>query len=291
MTETTLSLLEELVEKSGLFNQIEQLFKGEKINVSEQRSVLHMALRSSPEDIYQSNGVNVVPDVHKVLKQISSFSSVIRGGSLKGYTAKIIKNVVVIGIGGSYLGIEFVYEALRSHSEAVKQSEGRRLRFLANVDPIDFSRAVDGLNVEETLFVVNSKTFTTAETILNAKTCRDWVWKKYEELGQIGEKNKMVNAHFCACSTNLEETSKFGIEDPERIFAFWDWVGGRFSVSSCIGVLSLSLHFGFEFMERFLKGMRSVDQHFLNTKKVRDNLPLLLGLIGFYNTTIQSIQK
>jgi glucose-6-phosphate isomerase len=281
--------LENLVEKTHLFSQIESLFKGEKINISEKRSVLHVALRSSPEDFYPSDGKNMVPEVHAVLKQISSFSSAIRTHTLKGFTNKDLINVVVIGIGGSYLGIEFVYEALRSHPEARKLANGRKLKFLANVDPIDFTRAVEGLNAEETLFVVNSKTFTTAETILNAKSCKDWVLKHYEQLGfKKEDHNKIVNAHFCACSTNLDETSKFGIQDKERVFAFWDWVGGRFSVSSCIGVLSLSLHFGFEFIQEFLKGMRSIDQHFLHTRKVRQNLPLLLGLIGFYNTTIQS---
>lgn len=289
MNEKTLSLLEELVEKTHLFSMVESMFKGEKINLSEKRSVLHVALRSASQDSYPSDGKDTVPEVHKVLSQIQSFSSAIRSSSLKGYTNKNLCNVIVIGIGGSYLGIEFVYEALRSHPEAKKLSNGRRLRFLANVDPIDFSRAVEGLNVEETLIVVNSKTFTTAETILNAKSCRDWVWKEYEKLGvDLKDKNQIVNAHFSACSTNLEETSKFGIQDSQRIFAFWDWVGGRFSVSSCIGILSLSLHFGFEFMQLFLNGMRSIDQHFLNTRKVRENLPLLLGLLGFYNNTIQS---
>ena len=290
MTEKTLQLLVELVEKTQLFNQIEALFKGEKINASEKRSVLHVALRSSPEDNYPSDGKNMVPEVHAVLNQIASFSNAIRGNTLKGFTGKNLRNVVVIGIGGSYLGIEFVYEALRSHSEAKKLADGRKLKFLANVDPIDFSRAVEGLNAEETLFVVNSKTFTTAETILNAKSCKEWVLKHYEQQGVKQEEfGKVVNAHFCACSTNLEETGKFGIQDKERVFAFWDWVGGRFSVSSCIGILSLSLHFGFEYMQLFLKGMRSVDQHFLHTRDVRKNVPLLLGLIGFYNTTIQSI--
>jgi len=293
MTEKTLELLEELATKTGLFSQIDSMFSGEKINLSEKRSVLHMALRSSPEDIYNSDNKNVVPDVHKVLSQISSFSAEIRAGKLKGFTGLPLKDVVVIGIGGSYLGIEFVYEALRSHSDAKKLSEGRKLRFLANVDPTDFSRAIEGLNPEETLFVVNSKTFTTAETILNAKSCREWLWKKYEGKGvkidTTEERNILVNAHFCACSTNLEETGKFGIADSKRIFAFWDWVGGRFSVSSCIGVLALSFQFGYEFMQRFLKGMREIDQHFVKTKDVRKNLPVLLGLIGFYNTQIQSI--
>ena len=293
LTSKTVNLLEELVKKTNLFNEIEAMFRGDKINISEKRSVLHVALRSSPEDSYVSDGKNVVPDVHQVLKSIESFSEKIRTGALKGFTNKSLQNVVVIGIGGSYLSIEFVYEALRSHPDSKIGSKGRKLKFLANVDPVDFDRAVDGLCPEETLFVVNSKTFTTAETILNAKSCRDWLWRKYAALGvkadTVEEKNKLVNAHFCACSTNLEETSKFGIADSQRIFAFWDWVGGRFSVSSCIGVLALSLHFGFGIAQNFLKGMRSIDQHFLKTKNVKENLPLLLGLIGFYNTSVQSI--
>lgn len=293
MTEQGLTLLEDLVTQTKLFSSIEAMFSGEKINKSEKRSVLHVALRSDSTDTYLSDGKNMVPEVHKVLAQISDFSQQIRAGALQGFTKKNLCNVVVIGIGGSYLGIEFVYEALRCHEAAVQGATGRKLRFLANVDPIDFHRAVEGLCVEETLFVVNSKTFTTAETILNAKTCREWVWKQYEKLGvdtnDVEKKNQIVNAHFCACSTNLAETSKFGIQDAKRVFAFWDWVGGRFSVSSCIGILSLSLHFGHELMKEFLRGMRNIDQHFLNTRKVRENIPLLLGLIGFYNNTIQSI--
>ncbi len=211
-------------------------------------------------------------------------------GELKGFSGKNLSNLIVIGIGGSYLGIEFVYEAIRCHSAAAAGAVGRRLKFIANVDPLDFSRAVDGLNPEETLILVNSKTFTTAETMLNAKTCKNWLLEHYRKNGVAlntkEEINSVSQCHLCACSTNLPATRDFGISD-DRVFEFWDWVGGRFSICSAIGVLPLSVHFGFPVMQSFLDGAHSIDQHLINTKEVSKNIPLLLGLIGFYHNTIQ----
>ena len=265
------------------------MFKGEKINNTEKRSVLHVALRMRESEslvVPESDEGDAVKNVHAVLKRIHEFSQKIRSGEAKGYSGKDLKNTLIIGIGGSYLGPEFVFEALRTDEASRKGAEGRRLKFLANVDPIDFTRAIDGLDIEETLVVINSKTFTTAETMLNARTVRqhiiDHYSKKYPE---EQDKQRFVEAHMCAVSTNLPETKKFGVQD-ERVFGFWDWVGGRYSVCSAVGVLPLSLHYGFENVKSFLEGAKSVDEHFRSTKDASKNLPVLLGLIGFYNSYI-----
>ncbi|EGR28767.1 hypothetical protein IMG5_169030 [Ichthyophthirius multifiliis] len=216
------------------------------------------------------------------------FTEELRSSVLKGLTGKSIKNLVIIGIGGSYLSIEFVYEALRSHPEAQKRSNGRKLRFLANVDPIDFARAIEDLNPEETMFVINSKTFTTAETMLNARTCRNWLVEHHIKLEE--EIKNLVNHHMCAASTNLTDTFKFGIGS-DKVFGFWDWVGGRYSVWSAIGMLPLSFVFGFDYMESFLKGAHNIDENFSQVKNVKGNLSLLLGMVGFYNTTIKDFNS
>jgi glucose-6-phosphate isomerase len=192
----------------------------------------------------------------------------------------------VIGIGGSYLGPEFVFEALRTDAVSRKGAEGRKLKFLANVDPIDFSRAMEDIEIEETLVVINSKTFTTAETMLNAKTVRNYIIEHYaKKYPDEKDTSKFVEAHMCAVSTNLPETKKFGVND-ERVFGFWDWVGGRFSVCSAVGVLPMSLHYGFGNVQNFLNGVHSIDEHFLHTKDASKNIPVLMGLIGFYNNHI-----
>jgi len=214
------------------------------------------------------------------------------GGEIKGFTGKKIMNVICIGIGGSYLGIEFVYEALRNHKEGCENAKGRKLRFLANVDPIDFARAIDGLDLEETLVLINSKTFTTAETMLNARTMKNLFLFKLSQLMDIGEKDKkaIIDAHFGACSTAKELTTAFGINEAKR-FEFWDWVGGRYSVCSCIGMLPLSIQFGFEYMEKFLQGAHSIDVQFLKSPNITENIPLMLGMIGFYLISVQSNEK
>lgn len=189
------------------------------------------------------DGVDVVPAVHDVLDRIRIFSDAIRGGTLVGATGKPLKNVVSIGIGGSYLGVEFVYEALRKESGAAAGSDGRRLRFLANVDPVDVSRACEGLDPETTLVVVISKTFTTAETMLNAKTLRDWLVRSMSATSPSVSEADITRHHIAAVSTNLTATTAFGI-NPDNVFGFWDWVGGRYSVSSAVGVLPLALHYG-----------------------------------------------
>ena len=205
---------------------------------------------------------------------------------MKGFSGRDLKNTLIIGIGGSYLGPEFVFEALRTDESSSKAATGRKLKFLANVDPIDFHRAMDGLDIEETLVVINSKTFTTAETMLNARTVRNYIIEHYSKTNpEEKDHSKFVEAHMCAVSTNLPETKKFGVND-ERVFGFWDWVGGRFSVCSAVGVLPLSLHYGYSNVKAFLEGARSVDDHLRTTKDASKNVPVLLALIGFYNNYV-----
>merc|ERR550525_1481101 len=207
------------------------MFAGEKINGTEGRSVLHVALRAPRDKKIEVDGVDQVAEVWKVLDGIKAFTDKVRSGEWKGHTGKPLTDVVAIGIGGSYLGVEFVFEALRTDPEAAVAAKGKRLRFLANVDPIDVKRALEGLNAETTLVLVISKTFTTAETMLNAKTVKQWL------VNALGE--AAVPKHVVACSTALDKTNAFGI-DPANVFGFWDWVGGRFSCWSAVGVLSLS---------------------------------------------------
>lgn len=221
------------------------------------------------------NGKNVVPDVWEVLDKIKSFSEKVRNGEWLGATGKPLKNVVAVGIGGSFLGPLFVHTALRTEQQCASAADGRVLRFLANVDPIDVARALKGFHQEDTLVVIISKTFTTAETMLNARTLRAWL---IEELGE-----EAVSKHMVAVSTNLELVKKFGI-DPENAFGFWDWVGGRYSVCSAVGMLPLCLQYGFDIMVEFLKGANDVDDHFA-TAPFEENLPVILGLLSVWNTS------
>ena len=267
--------------------KIRAMFTGAKINQTEGRSVLHVALRCGEGKKIEVDGKNVVADVHEVLGKIKTFSEGVRTGTIKGFSGKRLVNTVVIGIGGSYLGPEFVHEALRFESGCNAAAQGRSLRFLANVDPVDVARATEGLDLEETLFVVNSKTFTTAETMLNARTVRDLIVNHYRSTGVADAKDEeFVAKHICAASTALEKTSEFGIA-ADNVFAFWDWVGGRYSVCSVIGVLPLALQYGFENAEQFLRGAEDIDNHFLeNADEPAKNVPLLLGLLGFFSTQI-----
>ncbi|KAH7684793.1 glucose-6-phosphate isomerase protein [Dioscorea alata] len=271
----TLDKLFQLAEAARLKEKIDSMYNGEKINSTENRSVLHVALRAARDKVIQSDGKNVVPDVWHVLDQIKEFSERIRSGSWVGATGKALKDVVAVGIGGSFLGPLFVHTALQTDPEAAECAKGRQLRFLANVDPIDVARSVAGLNPETTLVVVVSKTFTTAETMLNARTLREWI------SGALG--HQAVAKHMVAVSTNLTLVEKFGI-DPANAFAFWDWVGGRYSVCSAVGVLPLSLQYGFPVVQKFLNGAESIDDHFHSTP-FEKNIPVLLGLLSVWNVS------
>lgn len=271
----TLNKLFNLAKDARVKEKIIRMFNGEHINSTENRSVLHVALRAPRDAVINSDGKNVVPEVWQVLDKIRDFSERVRSGAWVGATGKTLKDVVAIGIGGSFLGPLFVHTALQTEAEAIECARGRQLRFLANVDPIDVARNITGLNPETTLVVVVSKTFTTAETMLNARTLREWI---SSALGP-----QAVAKHMVAVSTNLKLVEQFGI-DPNNAFAFWDWVGGRYSVCSAVGVLPLSLQYGFSIVEKFLKGASSVDQHFYSAP-FEKNIPVLLGLLSVWNVS------
>ncbi len=271
----TMKLLFALAKEANLAGRLKAMAAGERINTTENRSVLHMALRTAPDEKLVVDGEDVIAQVHGVLARIKAFSDKVRSGKWKGATGKKLTDVVAIGIGGSYLGPEFVFEALRTDPASAKAAKGRRLRFLANVDPVDVSRALDGLDPATTLVVVISKTFTTAETMLNARTVRAWLVKK---LGKAA-----VAKHMVAVSTNLKDVAAFGI-DPANAFGFWDWVGGRYSVCSAVGVVPLALQYGYPIVEQFLAGARSIDKHLLHAPAEK-NLPVILGLLGVWNST------
>ena len=269
VTRETLRLLRELAEACGLRSRIEAMFRGEKINVTEERAVLHVALRAPASERIVLDGKDVVPQVHAVLKRMTAFCERVRSGALTGHTGKRIRNVINIGIGGSDLGPVMAYEALRFYS-----LRGMTFRFVSNVDGTDFVEAVDGLEPDETLFVICSKTFTTLETLTNARAARAWC------LGALRDE-KAVARHFVAVSTNAAEVAKFGI-DVDNMFIFWDWVGGRYSMDSAIGV-STMLAIGPAHFRAMLAGFRAMDEHF-RSAPFEHNLPVLLGLLGIWNS-------
>jgi glucose-6-phosphate isomerase len=269
VTDETLRLLVQLAEASGLRRRTEAMFSGEKINTTENRAVLHVALRAPRDAVIMVDGENVVPAVHAVLDKMAAFSDRIRSGDWRGFTGKPIKTVINIGIGGSDLGPAMAYDALRFYTDRDLQA-----RFVSNVDATDFVEATRDLDPAETLFIVSSKTFTTLETMTNARTARNWL------VSALGD-DAAVARHFVAVSTNTAEVQKFGI-DPANMFEFWDWVGGRYSMDSAIG-LSLMITIGPEQFRDMLAGFHSMDEHFRQTPFER-NLPVLLGLIGvWYN--------
>ncbi len=270
ITAETLRLLVNLAEASGLRARIDAMFAGEKINVSERRAVLHVALRAPAEATILVDGRNVVPEVHAVLDKMAAFSERIRSGDWKGHTGKRIRNVVNVGIGGSDLGPVMAYEALKAYSQ-----RDLTFRFVSNVDGTDFAEAVRDLNPEETLFIISSKTFTTLETMTNARSARAWT------LRGLGGDESAVAKHFVAVSTNAAEVAKFGI-DTANMFEFWDWVGGRYSMDSAIG-LSTMIAIGPSNFHEMLTGFHEMDEHF-RTAPFERNLPVLMGLLSvWYN--------
>jgi glucose-6-phosphate isomerase len=268
ITSKTLKLLLQLAKESGLTAKTKAMFSGEKINVTENRAVLHVALRAPKGASILVDGKNVVPEVHAVLDKMAAFSNRVRSGEWKGHTGKRIRNVINIGIGGSDLGPVMAYEALRHYSE-----RSMTFRFVSNVDGIDFVEAVHDLDPAETLFIVSSKTFTTLETMTNAETARDW------SLKGLGGDKKAVAKHFVAVSTNAEKVSAFGI-DTANMFGFWDWVGGRYSMDSAIG-LSTMLAIGPKNFHAMLHGFHEMDEHF-RTAPFEKNLPVLMGLLNIW---------
>jgi len=269
ITDQTLKLLLGLAEGAGLRGHIDAMFRGDKINVSEGRAVLHVALRAPRGASIVVDGQNVVPGVHEVLDRMADFCERVRSGAWKGHTGKPIRNVVNIGIGGSDLGPVMAYEALRHYSQ-----RELRFRFVSNVDGTDFAEATHDLAPDETMFIVSSKTFTTLETMTNAHSARDW------SLAGLGGDPSAVARHFVAVSTNAAEVSKFGIST-DNMFGFWDWVGGRYSMDSAIG-LSTMLAVGNDNFRQLLAGFHEIDEHFRSAPFER-NLPVLMGLLALWN--------
>jgi glucose-6-phosphate isomerase len=268
ITDETLDLLLALAGECGLRERIDAMFRGDKINITENRAALHVALRVSKEASIGVDGKDVVPEVHAVLDKMADFADRVRSGSWKGHTGKRIRNVVNIGIGGSDLGPVMAYEALKHYSERTLV-----FRFVSNIDGTDFSEATRDLDPAETLFIVSSKTFTTLETMTNAQTARDWLLRAF------GNEVKAVAGHFVAVSTNAAKVSEFGI-DTANMFGFWDWVGGRYSMDSAIG-LSTMLAVGPDNFRALLDGFHQMDEHF-RTAPFEKNLPVLMGLLGIW---------
>jgi glucose-6-phosphate isomerase len=273
-----LAALAELADAVGLAERRDAMFSGEHINVTEDRAVLHIALRLPKDASLVVDGVDVVPEVHKVLDKVYSFASKVRSGEWVGVTGKRIETVVNIGIGGSDLGPVMVYEALRPYVQ-----EGLTARFVSNIDPTDVAEKTKDLDAETTLFIVASKTFTTLETLTNARLARAWLLDRLRASGAISEGDDAANAavakHFVAVSTALDKVAAFGI-DPENAFGFWDWVGGRYSVDSAIGT-SVAVAIGPENFADFLSGFHAIDNHFMATEFAR-NVPVLMGLLNVW---------
>jgi glucose-6-phosphate isomerase len=270
ITDETLKLLLALAEETGVRGKIDAMFRGDKINITEKRAVLHVALRAPKDEQILVDGENVVPGVHVVLDKMAGFADRVRSGDWKGHTGKRIRNVVNIGIGGSDLGPVMAYEALKHYSQ-----RDMKFVFVSNVDGTDFAEAVRDLNADETLFLVASKTFTTQEMMTNAHSAREWL------LSALGGDEKAVAKHFVAISTNAKEVAKFGI-DTENMFGFWDWVGGRYSMDSAIG-LSTMIAIGPENFRSMLSGFHSMDVHF-RTTPFEKNIPVLMGLLTLWYT-------
>src|ERR1700761_4860678 len=268
ITDETLALLLQLAEQSGLRARIDAMFGGEKINVSEKRAVLHVALRAPKGQSILIDDEDVLPQVHSVLDRMADFSNRVRGGAWRGHTGKPIRNIVNIGIGGSDLGPVMAYEALKHYS-----NRAMTFRFVSNVDGTDFVEAIRDLDPAETLFIISSKTFTTLETMTNAGNARNW------SLAGLGGDEKSVAKHFVAVSTNVKEVTKFGIETA-NMFGFWDWVGGRYSMDSAIG-LSTMLAIGPDNFRAMLGGFHEIDEHF-RTAPFERNLPVLMGLLAIW---------
>ena len=268
INDQTIKLLLQLADESRLRERIDAMFSGEKINITENRAVLHVALRAPKGSSIIVDGENVVPGVHAVLDKMSSFCDRVRSGAWKGHTGKRIRNIINIGIGGSDLGPVMAYEALKSYSD-----RSLTFRFVSNVDGTDFAEAVRDIDPSETLWIVSSKTFTTLETMTNAHTARDWT------LAGLGGDEKSIAKHFVAVSTNAAEVTKFGI-DTANMFGFWDWVGGRYSMDSAIG-LSTMLAIGPDNFRAMLSGFHQIDEHF-RTAPFKQNLPVLMGLLSIW---------
>jgi len=280
--EETLLAFGKLVQELNFSKHIEEMFSGKKINVTENRAVLHTALRRNADDVVEVDGKNVIPEVQKVLQAMYEYANKIHSGELVGATGKKITNFVNIGIGGSDLGPRMVVTTLEDY-----RIPGVTPRFVSNIDPNDINSQLKGLDPEETLFIVVSKTFTTIETITNAKVAKQWILDKYKNIGNF-EDNEVISHHFAAVSTNLEETKKFGIEE-QNTFGFWNWVGGRFSLDSAVGLITI-LTIGPKYFEELLSGLRTTDEYFYKNKD-KLNVISLFGLLNVWYTDFFQVQS
>ena len=279
-TAETVQLLLELARAADLPAKIKAMTRGEEINLTERRPALHMALRKPAGEVVEVGGVDVVEQVHEVRRRVDAFAERVRSGEHRGATGKLLKNVVVVGIGGSSLGPAFVFEALKATPLFEKVGD-RQVRFLANIDEVDTARAIEQLDAAETLVVVTSKSFTTRETLINACTLRQWL---VEQMGWEGGAlaSHITRQHIVACTGDVEAAECWGV-NPELAFPFWDWVGGRYSVTSCVGQLPVALAFGPGVFDDFLAGCHAMDEHF-TTAPMESNLPVLLGMLGIWNS-------
>jgi len=288
VTFETMKFLYELAEKQNLKGKMDAMVNGEKINFTEDRAVLHTALRAEREleGTVMVDNMDVIKEVHEVLDQIKAFTDGVRSGSIRGYTGKRLRNIVSVGIGGSYLGPEFLHECLKTEPEGINSALGYSLRFLSNVDPVDVERTCADLDPEETLIVIVSKTFTTAETMLNARTMRQWLWDF------MGNDKEVVRKHMVACASvsAIKNVEDFGIDTENYFFRFWDFVGGRYSVCSAAGAVPISLLYGFDLFEKFLKGANSIDKHFISAP-FEKNIPVLMGLLGVWNMSFMNYKS
>lgn len=273
----TIEMLLGVAREMEVPKKIKMLFEGGILNETEGRDVLHAALRAPREPAIIVNKTNITEDIHAVLDRIQAFSDAVRSGSIVASDGKPFTSVLCIGIGGSFLGTAFAAQAFMSSSTAREAASGRKIRFLANVDPAGFRSATADLDANRTMVIVISKTFTTVETMKNAVVTRKWLQENISDPSKFGK-------HICAVSTNLKLTKEFGVDD-SQVFGFWDWVGGRFSISSAVGILPLAIHFGFEVTRQFLAGAHMMDEHF-RTTPLRENIPVLMGLVSFYNSTV-----
>ncbi|GFE55571.1 glucose-6-phosphate isomerase [Babesia ovis] len=278
----TIDSLLSLAREAGVEAKIGKLFNGDILNETEGRSVLHSALRAPRDQHLVVDGVDVTKDVYATLDSIRAFAERVRNGTALASDGRPFDSVLCIGIGGSYLGTAFAAQAFMASEHARKACAGRKIRFLANVDPAGFRIATEDLDANRTLVIIISKTFTTVETMKNAVFVREWLKKNIHDPSNFGN-------HMCAVSTNLKLTKQFGIDD-SHVFGFWDWVGGRFSVSSAVGILPLAIHFGFDVAEQFLSGARMMDDHF-RTTPLEENMPVLMGLCSFYNSSILGLNS
>ena len=289
ITKEVLSHFQKIYQEKNVAEKIDNFFGGKDVNFTEKRGALHFALRDGPNtsDI-KADGQKIAEQIETENQKILKFSKIMRSGEFLGASEKKIETIICIGIGGSLYGTKSAYEGLKMTKEGNFESKGLKMQFLADIDPLDFKAILEDLDVETSLVIILSKSFTTEETMTNAESLKNHFIDTYSKINSEISKESIVSHHFCAVGLEVskQKMTDFGVKEGQQ-FYIWDWVGGRYSVSSAIGVLPLSLVFGFDTVQKMLKGMRSIDFHFYQEKNIEKNIPLLLGFIGFYNSVIK----